>query len=429
MTASSAAPRRAPRAGWVALIAGMASYIDGGAIASFSIALVLYQEPLGISTGELGVLLSIITFGIAIGALVGGRLGDFFGRRPVFLVTLTLVVIGLAILIFAESFPLLFIAAILVGFGAGADLPVSIATIAEAASSRNRGALVSFSQTLWFAAQIVTSVLSVFVGGMGRLGGQILFAHVAVIGVVVLILRFTIPESNEWRTARDERNAGAHTVRAKEAGLKAVLTNKVFLIPFIALLGFYSLTNIAAVTANQYAAYIAVHSANTTIQGLSTASLIGGLPVGVICALLFMRLADGRFRMLAYVIGAVSTVLAYTIPVIFGFSFASLAATITFGTIGGGLAFEAIMRVWSQENFPTLVRSTVQGSVIGIGRLLAAVMVLLAPLLLSQPRTLFAILGGLAAIGLVVGYVAFRRPRFNAFEVEAEDVDEVSTLA
>ena len=425
MSTSLTAARTGPRAGWVALVAGMASYIDGGAIASFSIALVLFQEPLGISGGQLGLLLSIITFGVAGGAAVGGRLGDAYGRRPVFLVTVGLVVVGLIILIFAESFPFLVVAAVLVGFGAGADLPVSIASIAEAAEDRNRGALVAFSQTLWFAAQIVTSVLSIVVGGMGRLGGQILFAHVAIVGVIVLALRFTIPESDDWKDARAERLAGAHTVRAQRIGIKAVLRDKVFLVPFAALLGFYTLTNVASMVSGQYGAYLAVNAANTSVQGLATAGLIGGLPVGVICALLFMRLADTRFRMKAYLVGCVAWVLAFLVPAVFGFSFATLAATIAFGTIGGGLAFEAIMRVWAQENFPTLMRATVQGAVISIGRLVAAVMVLLAPLLLDQPRVLFALLGAIVVAGLIIGYIGFRKPRFDGFHLENKDIDQI----
>ena len=429
MSTPSTALRKAPRAGWVALVAGMASYIDGGAIASFSIAMVLYQESLGTSTAELGTLLSLLTFGIAVGAAIGGRLGDKFGRRPVFLVTVSLVVLGLVILIVAQSFSVLLIAAALVGFGAGADLPVSIATIAEAASDKNRGALVSFSQTLWFAAQIVTTVLSLFVGSMGRLGGQILFGHVAIVGIAVLILRFSIPESAEWSAARDERRRGVKTLRAERVGIKAVLTNKIFLLPFLALLAFYTLTNIGSLTTNQYAAYIAVNIANTTVQGLSVAGLIGGLPVGVICALLFMRLADTRFRMPAFLVGCAAWLLSFLVPVIFGFSFTTLVFVILFGTIGGGLAFEAIMRVWSQENFPTLMRATVQGSVIAFGRAVASVSVLLAPIFLTQPRLLFLILGVLAAIGLAIGYIAFRKPRFNAFALEDEPVEQAEADA
>lgn len=421
MSARSAAASKAPHPAWVALISGMASYIDGGAIASFSTALVMFQEPLGISTGQLGVLLSIITFGVAVGAAVGGRLGDAFGRRPVFLVTVSLVVAGLVILIFAESFPLLFVAAALVGLGAGADLPVSLATISEAAEDRNRGALVAFSQTLWFAAQIVTSVLTVAVGGMGRLGGQILFAHVAAVGLIVLVLRFTIPESEDWKNARAEQLVGAHTVRAQKVGIKAVVRDKVLLVPFAALLAFYTLTNVASLVSGQYGAYLAVNAANISLQDLATAGLMGGLPVGVVCALLFMRLADTRFRMTVYLVGCVAWVLAFLVPAVFGFSFATLTATITFGTIGGGLAFEAIMRVWAQENFPTLVRSTVQGAVISVGRLVASVTVLFAPLLLSQPRVLFAVLGAIAVTGLIIGYIGFRKPRFDAFHPELQD--------
>src|SRR6185436_1201435 len=90
-----------------------------------------------------------LTFCIAVGALVGGRLGDLLGRRRVFLVTMALIVAGSALLTFGATYPLLLAGTVLVGLGVGADLPVALATIGEAASDKNRGAILVFSNLLW----------------------------------------------------------------------------------------------------------------------------------------------------------------------------------------------------------------------------------------------------------------------------------------
>jgi inositol transporter-like SP family MFS transporter len=131
---------------WIAIVCGMASYIDACAIIGSGIALVIYQHTIGITENQIGTLSAALITCIAIGALLGGRLGDRYGRRSVFIVTMFMIVVGSAMLTLITSFSWLFIGTIIVGLGAGADLPVSLASIAEAATNENRGKLVGFSQ-------------------------------------------------------------------------------------------------------------------------------------------------------------------------------------------------------------------------------------------------------------------------------------------
>src|SRR3954452_22334785 len=90
----------APRVGvykhpWrVAIIAGLASYVDGAALTVNGIALVIYQQTIGLTADQVGLLTAMVTVGLAFGALVGGRLGDIYGRRKVFIVTMAVIAIG-----------------------------------------------------------------------------------------------------------------------------------------------------------------------------------------------------------------------------------------------------------------------------------------------------------------------------------------------
>ena len=96
--------------------------------------------------------------------------------------------------------------AIIGGLCTGADLPVSIATIAEVADDSNRGKLVSFSQVLWTMGIVIPLALVSVIGNMGHVGGQIIFAHVGVIAILVLVARLTTPR-------RRDRPAPRLTVR------------------------------------------------------------------------------------------------------------------------------------------------------------------------------------------------------------------------
>lgn len=112
---TDAAPARAPHPWHVAIVCGMASYIDAAAIVSSGIALVIYQQAIGLTNGQVGILSGLLTFCIAIGAITGGRLGDRLGRRHVFIATMAMVVLGAVLLVLAGTFTSLLLGTVLVG--------------------------------------------------------------------------------------------------------------------------------------------------------------------------------------------------------------------------------------------------------------------------------------------------------------------------
>ncbi|MFP3589566.1 MFS transporter, partial [Paraburkholderia sp. SIMBA_055] len=81
---------------------------------------------------------------------------------------------------------------VLLGFAAGADLPVSMSMIAEAASDANRGKMVSFTHILWMGGVIIVSLLGALFGDLGVIAARILYGHLLVIAVVVLVLRLRL---------------------------------------------------------------------------------------------------------------------------------------------------------------------------------------------------------------------------------------------
>ena len=183
----TAAEKEANRHGWrVAFAAGLASYIDAGAIAGTGTALVIMQGSLGLEAAQVGQLSALLTIMIAVGAIIGGRLGDRFGRRRVFLVTLTVYVIAALTLAFVPGIAPLYLGLAALGLAAGADLPVSMAMIAESAPENKRGKMVTFSHMLWMAGILGVIVISIFFGNAGTLGAQIIYGHLAVVALIAI---------------------------------------------------------------------------------------------------------------------------------------------------------------------------------------------------------------------------------------------------
>jgi inositol transporter-like SP family MFS transporter len=89
--------------------------------------------------------------------------------------------------------------------------------------------------------------------------------------------------------------------------------------------------------------------------------------------------------------------------------------------IGSILCGEPIARVWANESFPTMLRSTGQGFVFTVGRVVVAIVSAVAPaVILLSPQLFFVALAAAALLGTVVAWVGFRGGRVaNEFDVES----------
>lgn len=406
---------------WVAFVSGMASYIDAVAIVGTGIALTVYHESVGLGDGHVGVLSSTLTVFIAIGALIGGRLGDTYGRKHVFMVTMGVIMVGALILIFGTQFPVLVAGIALMGLGAGADLPVSLATIAETAPDESRGKMVSFSQILWTVGIITAGLAGTAFGNMGRLGGQLMFAHVGLAAVLVFLMRFSIPESRMWIEARERRLAGGESAHREDTRSQlGTLFRSPYAILFVALIVFYAFTNVGVNTFGQFGTYMMVTLGGVT-PSLASAVFTGCSVFGILLTFLFMKCVDTKWRMPLFYFGAVCGVVALLVPVALGFTKSPIFAQTVLVFIFNGLAFEAMMKVWTQESFPTLLRTTAQGTIIAAARFLAAAVGAVTPTLLAaSPSALFLGLTGLMVIGLGFAIVVFARRRTTEFQREEE---------
>jgi MFS transporter, SP family, inositol transporter len=371
---------------WTTL-AGMASYLDAGSIVALGTGLALWQEQLGLSSSAVGALAAIgpNAIGAAIGAFVGGRLGDLLGRKRIYQYDLLVYAVGILLIALAVNAPMLFIGTVIVGVAVGADVPTSLALVGEFAPDRARGKLMGLTQVAWSLGPIVVLVLAFALAPLGLLGTRIVFAQLFVVALVTWYLRRGLVESARWTAASGAAPAERTSEPSEQpelapiphhvrSNLRSLLSrSNLGALAFTGIV--YVFWNTAAGTGGIFFPYIV-----KTLGAQSQAASVGLQCVGFVLSMLtvfliFMPFNDrgDGIRRLMFGVGAVMAVAGWAVWIIFPLTIPVIIANIALFSIGGTLAGEPFYKTWSQELFPTLLRGTAQGITFGVARVVLGI--------------------------------------------------------
>ncbi len=418
------------------VLAGMASYIDAGSIVALGVSLALWQEYLGLSPTLLGTLAAIgpNAFGAAVGAFIGGRLGDLVGRKRIYQYDLLVYALGIAIIAFAVNTPMLFIGTVIVGIAVGADVPTSLALVGEFAPDRARGKLLGLTQIAWSLGPIVVFVLAFLLAPYELLGSRIVIGHLFVVAIVTWALRRGMVESARWAAASGAAPAERTSDPSAQIELAPIphhvasrLRNLFSGANFRALLWtatIYIFWGLAAGTYGIFLPYI-LRTLGAQSQAASVAmSCLGFVLTVVAVVFIFMPFSDRSHgaRRLIWGVGAVMEVAAFALLLIFPFTVPVAIANITLFGIGAALAGEPFYKTWSQELFPTLLRGTAQGLTFGAARVVLGIWSFFVPVLAGvgiKPVALMLTI--FLAISGAVGYFFMPNTAGKSLEeIEAE---------
>ena len=357
---------------WSAL-AGMASYLDAGSIVGLGVGMVNFEKAFALTKGEVGALAAIgpNAIGCAVGAIVGGWLGDKLGRKRIYQFDLIVYAIGILLAAFAMNREMLFLGTVIIGLAVGADVPTSLALVGEFAPAKARGKLLGFTQISWCLGPVVVFVLAALFGTVlppekQLLGTRIVLLHLFLVAVVTWALRQGLTESAKWKAAASS-GAVRQSLGALFSGrnLRALVWTATI----------YLFWNLAAGTAGLFGPYLI----ETLKAGGPVASVLlscSGFVIAMIfTVLVFMRYSDRDYKTRRFLwgVGALVQVTAYGILMFMDFTIPVALANILLFSAGGALAGEAFYKVFSQELFPTMLRSTAQGFTFGVARVILGV--------------------------------------------------------
>jgi MFS transporter, SP family, inositol transporter len=417
-TAAHRTDTMSPKEHWRnTILAGLANYIDAGSIVAGSVALALWKDTYGLSDTFIGLIgaFSANAISAGVGALIGGRLCDLFGRKRIYQYDMLFYAFGMQFLIFATAPWMIIAGFVLVGLAVGADIPASWSLIAEQAPDKRRGAHSGVAQLLWYLGPVAVLLAAYFLKPFGIDGVRWLFIHLAVLALLLTFLRSRMRESERW----EETVAAGQT-----PSWSAVLTPRHFA-AVLYLVVMYGMWNLWAGYNGFFTPYLIEQ--NNLPEWAETVVPAGYFLVGMLSIyFIFMRLADKVNQRLLFGISAVLHVVGMALLAVFGFTLEIVIAHILIMGVAAGFGAQSFFQLWSAELFPTAIRSTAQGFAFAIVRIGLGIWSLAVPALASHDFTTLAwILTGFLVISGLVGSIW--APRNEGKTLEQLDAERQAT--
>src|SRR6476659_7995766 len=160
------------------------------------------HETLGLSDAQVGASATCYLAGAVIGALLFGYGTDRFGRKKLFFITVAVYLIGTALSGFSWSFWSYALFRAITGAGIGGEYAAINSAIDELIPARVRGRVDLIINGSYWVGAAIGAVGAIFLLDTNifaaDLGWRLAFAMGAILGLAILLVRRSVPESPRW---------------------------------------------------------------------------------------------------------------------------------------------------------------------------------------------------------------------------------------
>lgn len=173
------------------ILASSMAFIDGSAL---NVALPALQRDLGASGVELLWIVNGYALFLAALLLVGGALGDRFGRKRVFMIGIAIFAVASLVCGFAPTTLVLIVSRMIQGIGGALMVPGSLALISASFGGHERGRAIG----TWSSFSTITTIIGPTLGGVLAAQGlwrAVFFINIPLALVALAVLQFKVPES------------------------------------------------------------------------------------------------------------------------------------------------------------------------------------------------------------------------------------------
>ena len=360
----------------------LTNFLDSGSIVAGASGLTLWQNYLGLTETNLGLLnaISANCFGAALGAIIGGRLADKYGRKAIYSRNMLIYMLGVGVIMMTFSFPMLLVGFLITGISVGVGVPPSWTYISETSEARNRGRNIGISQLAWSVGPAVIFLFGWLFAPTGPLGGEVrslgmlvlqtsdnmaldlfgnrlIFFALFVIAFIAWLLQRRLDESTEWVELKVQK-----TGTKQKHSYRELLSNMINVKAIAFLVGIYLTWNFVAGAMGFFMPHV-----YETAGGLSneTANFLQMAMWGLTALFSyvgFALLVDKVNQRLLYAFGTLLGVAAWIVLTFVGITnTAALWSFVFLWGVHAGFGVQAFYALWASELFHARYRAAAQG--------------------------------------------------------------------
>lgn len=389
-------------------------FLEGYVHAIIGVALLKMVPDLGIDDTWKGMIGVAALVGLFFGAIFGGYLTDLIGRKRMFIIDVMSIAVLSVLCMFVSGPLMVVLLRFLIGVAVGADYPIATSIIAEFTPRRYRAITMGFLAAVWYLGANASYLVGYFLLDIDN-GWRWMLGSSVIPCVVILLGRWSIPESPRWLMSKGRHEDAARIVR-ETFGQNVVIEDEVaehtsysaiFRRPY-----FKRMIFVGIIWLCQAIPMFAVYTYGPDIiaafgLGEGRAALIGELVIGtffMLGTILAMFLAEywGRRPLCIWsfvimtgalaILGVVpATSMAFVI-IVFGI----------YALASGGPG--NLQWLYPNEIFPTSIRASAMGTAMAFSRISTVISIFVLPGLLSTYGNGPMMVAGalISLIGLIV---------------------------
>jgi MFS transporter, PHS family, inorganic phosphate transporter len=409
---------------------GVGFFTDAYDLFVIGIASSLITKDWGLSPGRLALLNSTMLAAAFLGALVFGRYADKVGRKRVYWLVAAIMIAGAVGSACSQSFWMLIAFRFVLGVGVGGDYPVSAVMVSEYANRKDRGRLVGMVFGTQALGLIIGPLIALALLGSGAsddVAWRVLLGLGALPAAAVMYLRCRMPESPRYQARAQNRTGqpaggapdvsagkvrGARPGRpAREAGLRAFLTNRRWLVMLAGTAGCWFLLDYAyygnTISTPQILGLISPHATTMTKITLQLVIFVVAAVPGYVLAIARLdRIGHRKLQLIGFAMMGLCFLIIAAVP---GMTTTVAPFLLVYGISYFFTEFGPNMTtfVLPSELYPVTMRTTGHGISAGVGKLGAFIGVFLFPLLQSSLglRGTLLLTAGASVLGLALTLV------------------------
>lgn len=407
---SSSAPTKTGMAALIIPLCFVVAMIEGFDIQAAGVVAPRLRPALGLNPDQMGLFFSSATLGLIIGALIGGRLADRFGRKAALIPSLILFGVFSLVTATADNFDMLFWARLITGIGIGGAMPSLIAIVAENAKPGRTAAAVA---ALYAGMPAGGAVASLVAASTAARGWQTVFIVGGVIPLLLAPLLLAVLPSKAGKAGEARPQDAAR----KPAALAALFGPGYAGNTVIMWVGFFCALLVHGLLLNWLPSLNAARGIAPAQTGVvqilfNVAGAIGAIACGR-CMVMFpqRRVVAAAFLGLL----AALLILSMTPP--------TFADALVGGFLVGlaGMGVQGIVYGLAPRFYPTQTRGTGVGAAVAVGRFGSMIGPLVAPALLKAGGPTGVMLGiiPVAAVAAIATFILVTRKDAAAIEASS----------